>query len=647
MQLLSFTLFLALVFLVIYLPGRVLLRFLGYKFTSFLITFSASLIVGLASFLFFTYFLSWLKISFLYNLIIPFVLVVEYKNSLNEFKNNLKRNNLLTPEGLLIILGTLAMIYTTWGSGVYKNGEILFYGVNGQDSVYHLALIGSLTSNFPPLHPGLSGIPLRGYNFFYDFLIANFSLFYHFNPLDLFFRYFSLFISLSLGLVSLSLARFLKWEKITILLFIFLIYFVQSFDFFAYYLYRFFNYYYNSAGITQSFGNALDPSIVISSSFMLIGFILLFSKGKKWSILLPVLVIGVIPQIKIYAGVIFYLGLTAVAISELFRKKDTYYLKVLIFSGLVSAFVYLPVNLGAGGLIFTPLLIYKNFIDSAWIFNNWHWNVNFPIYVQSKNYIHIAYFYAVAIAIFLITSLGVRILILLNINKIFNRKFYNSENIFWSICILGSFLIPSFFIQSVSGFSVIQFFWVGYIILLIPTAFTLGERLKNANKIFLIGAVILLIVLFLPDTVRIVRTYSFDYVSISADIVKQTKFISRIPLNEGVIVANRSKAENKYLDVFSIPVISALSGRSIYYEHELTAFQGIDKITDLRKENVDKIGENMINCSNPITAEQNIINIMRKSNNKYLLILKKNKCTQGFSKLQIINEEELSVLYKI
>lgn len=647
MQLLSFILFLAIVTLVIYLPGRMFLRFSGFKYTSFIITFSISLIVGLAAFLFSTYTLSWLKIPFLYNLIIPIALFFEYKKSFKEFKDNLKIKNLLTLEGILVILGTLAMVYTTWGSGVYKNGEMLFYGVNGQDSVYHLALIGSLISSFPPVHPGLSGIPLRGYNFFYDFLIANFSIFYHINPLDLFFRFFPLFISLTLGLASLSLARFLKWKKITTLLFIFLMYFVQSFDFFAFYLYRFFNFYYNSAGITQSFGNALDPSIVVSASFILIGFILLFSKGKKWAILLPILVIGVIPQIKIYAGVIFYLGFLAIAIFELFRKKDIYYSKILVFSGLLSAFVYLPINLGAGGLIFTPLLIYKNFIDSAWIFNNWHWNVNFPIFVQSKNYLHIAYFYAVAIAIFLISSLGVRVLILINVRKIFNKKFYSPGNIFWSACILASFLIPSFFIQSVSGFSIIQFFWVGYIVLLIPTAFVLGEKLEKANKIVLVGAFALLTILFLPDTLRIIKTYSFDYILVNRDITKQTNIISKIPKSDGVLIANRIKVKGKYQEVFSIPMISALSGRPVFYEHELTAFQGIDKITDLRKEIVDKIGENMINCNDPAAAEQNIINIMKKTNNKYLLILKKNECTQKFSELQIVNEEEKSVLYKI
>lgn len=647
MQLLNFLIFFVLVFVIIYLPGRLLLRLSGYKFSSFLITFSTSLIVGLAAFLLFNYLLSWLKMPLLYAVVIFFVFLLECKNTFHELKNNLKIKNFSNIESVLIFFGTMAMAYTTWNSGTFQNGGMLFYGVNAQDSIYHLALIGSLISNFPPFHPGLSGVYLRGYNFFYDFLNAIFAGVYHLNPFDLFFRFFPLFISLAFGLTSLSLAKFLKWKRITALLFIFLMYFVQNFDFFAYYIYRAFNYYYNSSGITQSFANALDPSIVISVSFILIGFVLLFSKGRRWSFLLPVLVIGVIPQIKIYSGIVFYLGLLAAALWELIRHKDFQYLKILSFSAVISAFVYLPLNYGAGGLLFAPLLIYKNFINSAWIFNNWHWSVDFPIYIKAGNYLHLTFFYLVATAIFLLTSLGIRILILLDIKRIFNKKLYNSGNIFWGASILGSLLIPSFFIQSVSGFSIIQFFWVGYIILLIPTAYVLGEKLEKAKKIILVAVVLVLIFLFLPDTVRVIGIYSYNPSLVGKDMIRQTSVISKIPQNEGVIVADRVKIKGKYQDVYESPIISALSGRPVYYEHELTAFGGLDKITDVRKDNVDKIDENMVNCSNPTAAEQNIIDIMRKSDNKYLLILKKNKCTQKFNKLKIVNEEEASVLFKI
>jgi len=647
MQLLNFILFLILVLLVIYLPGRLLLRLAGYKFNSFVITFTASLIVGIAAFLFSAYLLSWLKLDFLYNLIIPIALILEGKSTLIEIKKKINIKKLTTSELLLVSIGIIVVTYLTWRSGSFQNGNLIFYAVNNSDSIFNLAIIGSLISNFPPFHPGLADIPLRGYHIFYDFLIAEFAKFYHFNVFDLFFRYFALLIALIYGLSSLSLARFLKWNKITALIFIFLMYFAQSFDFFAYYLFRFFNYYYNSAGITQSFAHALDPTVIISIGFVFMGFILLFSKGNKWSFLLPVLVIGVIPQIKIYSAIIFYVGFGMVTLWKLYKDRDLSFLKLFILSGIVSAIVFLPMNYGAGSLIFSPLLIYKNFIDSAWIFNNWHWNVNFPIYVQANNYIHIAFFYAVAIVIFLGTSLGIRVFILLGYKKVFSGKFYNDQNIFWSFSILASFLIPSLFIQSSSIFQNIQFFWVGYIILLIPTAVFLGSCIPKNSKKGLILLFTFLFILFLPDFLRIIKDYSFNPGVLPKSLVDKTELIKKIPTDEGVIAVNRVKVKNLYEDLYGSPLISGLSSRPIYYENQGTEFQGLDKIKGERKMVIDKIAENMVNCSNPIAAEQNIIDIMEKSNNKYLLVLEKNKCTQKFNKLKIVNEEEKSVLYKI
>jgi len=647
MQLLNLILFFLLIFIVFYLPGRLCLRIAGYKFNSFVITSTASLIVGISAFLLITYLLSWLKLDFLYNLVIPIAIIFEGKSTLSELKQKINLKQLAAPELLLVFAGTIAMTYLTWRSGVFQNGNLIFYAVNGSDSIFNLALIESLVSNFPPFHPGLAGIPLRGYHIFYDFLIAEFAKFYHLNLFDLFFRYFALLIALIYGLASLSLARFLKWNKVTALIFIFLMYFAQSFDFYAYYLFRFFNYYYNSAGITQSLANALDPTVVISIGFIFIGFILLFSKGNKLSFLLPTLVIGVIPQVKIYAAIMFYVGFGMVALWKLYKNRDLVFLRTFILSGIVSAVVFLPMNFGAGSLVFSPLLIYKNFIDSAWIFNNWHWNVNFPIFVQAHNYIHIAFFYIVAIVIFLGTSLGIRVVILFGLRKIFSRKFYTDQNIFWLCSILSAFLIPSLFIQSSSIFQNIQFFWVGYIILLIPTAALLGAYVPVNSKKWTILLFVLLFVLFSPDLLRIIKDYSFNPGVVTKSLVDKTEIIKKIPLGEGVIVINRVKVKGRYEDLYSFPLIAGLSSHQTYYEAEVAEFQGLDKVKGERKMVIDKIAENMVNCSNSIMAGENIKELMQKSNNKYLLVLEKNSCTASLGSLRIVNDEGASVLYKI
>lgn len=639
--------------LVLYLPGRWLLRLTGYKFDSFVITFSSSLVIGIASFLFVTYLLAWIKLDYLYNLILLPVLFFEFKPSVTELRQQLKLKYIISWEALIIILGSCLMAYLTWQSGSYQNGNILFYGVNGQDSIYHLALIGSLLSNFPPFHPGLAGIPLRGYNFFYDFIIAEFAKFYGLNILDLFFRFFPLLISICYGLSSLAVSKFLRWNRRTSLIFLILIYFAQNFDFWGEHLYRFFNFYYNSAGITQSLQNILDPSVVFSASFIFIAFILLFSRKTAWSVLILSLVIGLIPQIKIYSGVIVYAGLGIISITELFKNKNPSYFITLILSGIISAIVYLPVNSGAGGLVYAPLLIFKNFIDSAWLFNNWHWNVNFPIYVQAHNYIHIALFYLVAIFIFISTSLGVRLFIFIGVGKILKKDFYSTRNIFLATLIITSFFIPSFFVQSVSAFSIIQFFWIGYLVILLPTAAQLGEVAARLNKMWLFIVACGFFVILLPGNILLLTAYSVNPGIIAKGLVQQTQVLRNVPQKDGVILANRIKIKNKrtgvyeYVDVSNVPVISALSGHQIYYEHELTQFQGLGEIPSNRIANVQKIEDNLTNCKNPELSEDNIISIMGKTNNKYLLILQNIPCSGQFKKLKLIHEEKDSIIYSI
>ncbi len=645
MQVINLLLFFLLVFIVFYLPGRFFLRLFGYKFNAFVITVSTSIVVGISLFLLVTYLLAFIKFDYIYNLFLVVILFKESKKSIIELKDQIAKKNFLL-EYLIIFLGAILMSYLTFRSGALENGNLIFYGVNGVDSIFNIALIRSLVISFPPIHPGLSGVPLRGYHIFYDFLVAEFLKFYRINIFDLFFRDFSIFISILYGISSLALARFLKWDRVKSTFFIILMYFVQSFDFYANYIFRAFHYYYNSAGIVQSLSNMLDPTVIISISLVFTAYILLFSRAGKWSFIMPALVIGLLPEVKIYTSIIFYFGFGAVVLWEAYKYKNYEFLKTFVLSGLISAVVYLPVNYGAGSLVFAPLLIYKNFIDSAWIFNNWHWNVNFPIYEEAHNYLHIAFFYFAAIFIFLFTSLGIRVVIFSDFKKVFKKNFYTSQNWFWASSILVAFIIPSFFVQSSSTFQNIQFLWIGYIILLVPTAFVLGNWALKSKKVYFL-LLLTLIILFTPSLFNEIFSYSENPVIVGRGITEKTDLISKLPISAGVIVINRVLIKGKYEDAYKSPLIAGLSGHPIYYEEEVAQFQGLGKIVGERKLIIDKIEENMLNCTNSKEAEKNIINLMIESRNQYIFLLKKSRCFTNFKIIKLVNGSGDSALYKI
>ena len=117
-----------------------------------------------------------------------------------------------------------------------------------------------------------------------------------------------------------------------------------------------------------------------------------------------------------------------------------------------------------------------------------------------------------------------------------------------------SFLIPSFFVQNVSAFSIIQFFWIGYVIMIIPTAFLIGEKLIKVSIKKVVIICVVLILLFAPEVTGLLFNYSINPSGISSGLVKQISIMKTIPLNEGIMITDRIKGKNGYVDMFDSPI---------------------------------------------------------------------------------------------
>jgi hypothetical protein len=200
-------LFSVVLFAVFYLPGRFILRKLDYKFQSQIIHFPVSVAVGLSSFIFCTFLLSYLHLDFLYNLFILFPILFELKEMNKIQRKHKGKYRIPIFKIVLLSAGTFWMTYLMWDSGRIIDGSLVFYAVNSIDAIWHLSLIGNLTHSFPPTHPGLDPITLKGYNFLYDFLLSRFVTFYSFDKLDLFFRLFPPFIAIFYGLSGFAVAH--------------------------------------------------------------------------------------------------------------------------------------------------------------------------------------------------------------------------------------------------------------------------------------------------------------------------------------------------------------------------------------------------------------------------------------------------------
>lgn len=641
MIIINFIYFLFLLFFAFYIPGNLLIKVFKVSNKDLLINTVLSFSLGIALFMVSVYLLSWINLEFYYNLFLVLCLLFFLRNLRGIKIQNIKY--VFRIEYLIIFVGSVFTCYLMWRSGGVEGNNLVFYGVNSVDAIYHLSVIGSLKSNFPPMHPGLFEIPLRGYNFFYDLIIAYFSKFYHLETLDLFFRYFPLFLSLFYGLSGWALGKFMKMQKETVLVFITLLYFAQSFFIFVF----------NSkpaldSGIVQTIANIVNPSVILSVSLLFSFYILTFSVKTKFSLVLSALILGILPMIKIYTGFLVFISIGLIFLLRLIRNKDIYYFPILFFGFSIAFITYVPINFGSGSLIFAPNLLYRHYLESISSFYNLNWYQRLLVYEEHNNYIKIIlYKFILVLPLFYLPSLGLRLLNIFHIKKLLNKNMYSEANLFWGFVVAFGFLIPSFFIQSTSAFVVLQFLWISYFVLLIPTAFSLTNFFKKMNNRKLAVIIAFIIALSLPDDIKLYNLYSQNPYKIDLNLYEVTREISKIPIDKGVIVLNVSKVDKSYSVPYTAPIISGLSSHSVYFEPELTEFGGIEEVISSRKKLVGDLGEALTTCSNPLEMSIELKNKADQVKSPYILDLKNTPCFDKLENVKLIYRKSNYSLYKV
>ncbi len=614
MVLLQLFYFALIVFLVFYLPGRFLINLFKYEFTERIILHSASFAVGLSSFLLFTYFLSWLGLGFFYNIFILPIIFLEGKKIIKDFK----LNNLEHPiEFFLIGLGSVSMFYLTAHSGLLTSEGIVFFSSNAIDGIYHLALVGNLIHHFPPTHPELANVPLAGYHFFYDFLVANINKFYRINSIDLLFRFFPFAIAFLYGLSLFAIGKFLNLGRYAIRLLLFLGFFGAGVEFILQKVSP--NAIYNP-GINPLILNIINPSVLLGMSLLFTFYILIFNKNKPKMVFLPAILLGILPQVKIYIAILGFASLGIIALIDLIKNRRIYYLKTLVEAGIVAFLVYVPFNLGSGGLILAPLLLYRHFMEQF----SATWAQRFQIFESYSNIPQMIILYFQAFLLFFLPTLGLRLISMLQVNKLKEKKFYSPQNIFWISFILLGILLASLFIQTEDVFNIVQFLWPVYILILIPTSIAIASLVRNNNTFKIIVFILIVAISSIPN-LKVFEAYSTDKTIIDSQTLKMTNFIkNHISQDKGIMLVNPH----------NLPQISALSEHEIFYEPTITSFKQSKLINESRSKTVGDLNNLLTLCTGDVGNQ--LKKILSETNNDYLLTLKSYNCINSIPYLKEI-----------
>jgi len=366
-------------------------------------------------------------------------------------------------------------------SGLKYDYGIGFWGPNGHDAIWHLALINQIKNPFKIPHPTISGQYLENYHPFYDIFIATLSKITFINPSIWLFQLFPILSSVIFLLLSFKLGKLLTKKFSGGIYLVLLNTFATSFGWVVTLIKN-----KNLGGESlfwamQSFSNQLNPPFIFSLLLILICLIILKKKPFLLIFLSPF-----IPITKSYGGVVFFAFFFIFSFLKLL-KKQTSYIKIFTISFILSILLFLIYNKNSTGLfIFKPFWFIHSMIESA---DRFYLpkiaNMRYSLLASDKVGPRLITIELVSLVIFILGNFGYRTLFLFK-TKLYLKNIFTKSILF---TILFSLIIPIFFIQKGTAWNTIQFLYYSLFFANILLAITLSNIKKKRFNKFIIFAI--------------------------------------------------------------------------------------------------------------------------------------------------------------
>lgn len=639
---LEIILFLAVIAACFYLPGKFLLTKLKLTLGSpedlFL-----PFVLGMMLFTLISYILSWLKLEII---ILPLFFIISF--IILKSKKWLPKNIDKVHRWPLFIVIALSVIFSLsmLTTGVY--GDSVIYR---RDDLWHLSLIQELKNNFPPDHPGFAEVVLKGYHFFYNFILAKISNIFSISASSLYFHYFPLLTACLWGLGVYTLMY--KWsKKVSIGLWaVFLTMFGGSFAFILR-LRGHEDLSLDSAfGVQQPISSLINPpfaiSVVIIVAVLLFLYQYLQSKENKWLISI-VLCVGIVSMFKVYAGIILLGGFLIFIFLQLFKKKYVL-LKAGFFTGLLFAATYWIFSDPSSMLIFQPLWApHKVLIDNMPWYRYDEKIYTFTRLSVIKGIIETELY---SLYVFFFGNLGARLIGILFLLVFFLKKLQRPSFFTFNVLVMTliSILIPLFFIQSGKVFEIIQMTWY---FLFFVSLFAASGFYKlfsfSYSKILKAILFVIILTLTLPSAYDNFRVYfahlDSSSLMLSSPYFKAMQFLkSEGSYNQTVIEIPEKNITATKIDLMrwyrlSTPAIVAFANKRSYLSNEYIDFAGLDY-----NSRIDFIRKIIIYNNSSMNDSLEYINLQKEVSQG----LKDNKISFIYSPYPLLFFEEMGFISKI
>lgn len=480
--------------------------------------------------------------------------------------------------GLLITLGSLSwaitMVKSSW---LYPFG-LGFWGANGHDGIWHIALAKGLARGSME-NPVFSGELLKNYHFGFDLLLALLHKITAIPIENLYFQIIPPVFALLIGYLTYILVLDWTKSKISALFSVFFIYFGGSAGWII-------GRGESTFWAAQSISSLINPPFALSIIFILLGLIFVL-RNKKMA---AIICFGLLLQIKAYAAVLIMGGLLFAGIYSLVLKKKIDLLKIFLGSLVLNLVLFMLFKTDNFGSIFIwqPFWFLETMMGYLDRLGWQRFYSAMTTYKMGNIYLKEVIAYSLAFVIFVIGNFWTRLIFLKDLFK----KLDNLKILL--LCVTGAgIVIPTFFVQTGTPWNTIQFLYYS----LFFSGILAGVSLSNLGVSFLKPLVVLFVLLTIPTTIITLKDVFIPNrppAKLSVEEKDALEFLNKQP--DGVVLTypfdkNKSKeAENNpprplYL-YESTAYVSAFSGKVVFLEDEVNLnIMGYDYLQ--RRNNVE------------------------------------------------------------
>ena len=474
------------------------------------------------------------------------------------------------------------MIKSGW---VYSYG-MGFWGPNGHDGIWHIALAQSLAKGSWQM-PIFASDTIQNYHIGFDLVLAWIYKLTRIGFLDLYFQILPPVFAFFIGLTAYKFVH--AWKKSHSQAFwaTFFVYFGGSWGWLITFL--------RSGDIggeslfwsQQSISTLVNPPFALSILVIFAALWVLIQGLKtkdKRLLILSTFLFGILIQIKVYAGVLVLAGLFVSGIGRMLKREGIDLIKVFLGATLLSILLFSPVSDSVGQTIrFKPFWFLEEMMASN---DRFFWPKMASAIANYKlagSWFKLSLAYGLSFLLFWYGNLGTRFIKEPYVFRWFQKpKKLPWIEIFLACVILAGVVIPLFFVQSGTSWNTIQFMYYSLMLSGILGGVYLGQFLEktNLNTLLLNGVKVTVVVLTIPTTFG---TLWYHYLpsrppaKVSREELAALHFLSQQP--DGVVLTqpfNKKLADEAVTNpprplylYESTAYVSALSGKPTYLEDEV------------------------------------------------------------------------------